>query len=141
MTKEERWRMEGMSFCMRLLDESGGDVEALRKELKRRGALGIPIGVTERQTREFVDGTKKNVLTTVTLLTIAILHDTFGFGSVRVARFIEAFNDAAELLQDDCINWQELQQGIAARLGNVRGITWIGGMPTNLPPEREVNAS
>ena len=135
MTKEERWRAEGMSFCLQHLEKSGGDVDALKAEIRRRGAAGIPIGVTPKQEREFCDGVKKAVLDTVLLMSVAVLHDTFGFGRERVARFVEAFNTASELLGDDCINWTEIQAGIAEQLGYVRGIRWLGGEPYKNPSE------
>lgn len=136
MTKEERLRAEGMAFCLRQLECSGGDVEALKAEIKRRGAAGIPIGVTPKQEREFCDGVKKAVLDTVLLMSMAVLHDTFGFGRDRVARFVEAFNNASELLSDDCINWTEIQQGIADQLGFVQGIRWLNGEPYRNPSEK-----
>ena len=137
MTKEERLRAEGMAYCMRFLEGHDNDVAALKADIKRRGAYGIPIGVTPKQEREFCDGVKKAVLDTVLLMSMAVLHDTFGFGRDRVARFVEAFNNASELLQDDCINWTELQQGIADQLGFVRGIRWLNGEPYRNPSEKE----
>ena len=137
MTKEERWRMEGLAFCLRVLEQNGNDVEALKSEIRRRGAAGIPIGVTPKQEKDFCDGVKKAVLDTVLLMSMAVLHDTFGFGRDRVARFVEAFNNASELLGDDCINWTEIQQGIADQLGFVRGIRWLNGEPYRNPSEKE----
>lgn len=136
MTKEERWRAEGMSFCLQHLEKSGGDVEALKAEIRRRGAAGIPIGVTPKQEREFCDGVKKAVLDTVLLVTVAALHDEFGFGSERAARFVAKFNEAAEYLQDDAMTWAELQQGIVDRLGFVKGLKWLNGEPYRNPSEQ-----
>ena len=47
MTKEERWRMEGMAFCLRYLDEHDNDVEGMKKEIKRRGAGSIPLALSK----------------------------------------------------------------------------------------------
>lgn len=136
MTKEERWRMEGMTFCLRYLDEHEGDVEALKAEIKRRGAAGIPIGVTPKQEQEYCSRVKNNCLTTVCLVAVAALHDEFGFGSERAARFVAKFNEAAEYLQDDAMTWAELQQGIVDRLGFVKGLKWLNGEPYRNPSEQ-----
>ena len=127
MTKEERWRAEGMSFCLRHLEESGGNVEALKAEIKRRGAYGIPIGVTPKQEADFCRMVRENCLDTILIMTLAVLHDNFGFGHIRAVRFKDAFNTAAELLGDDCINWTEIRQGIEEQLGMNLGIRWCGG--------------
>ena len=127
MTKEERLRAEGMSFCLRFLEQNGNSVEALKAEIRRRGAAGIPIGVTPKQEKDYCSKVKRNCLTTVLLVAVAALHDEFGFGSERAARFVAKFNEAAGYLQDDAMNWEELQQGIIDRLGFVKGLNFLDG--------------
>ena len=126
MRKEERWRAEGMDFCIRFLDKNGDDVEALRQEVKRRGAYHIPVWVTKSEETEFCHRVKTTCLDTILIMTVAILHDNFGFGMKRVNRFREAFNYASELLSDDCINWDEIQQGIREQLSMDMKIRWNG---------------
>lgn len=140
MTKEERWRMEGMNFCLRYLDEHDNDVEGMKKEIKRRGAGSIPLALSKADENRFCKAVRENCLDTVLIMTLAVLHDTFGFGRIRANRFKAAFNRAAEYLQDDCINWTELRQGIEQRLGMKLGIRWANGHEVRNPSEEE-NAS
>ena len=126
MRKEERWRAEGMDFCIRFLEKNNNDVDALREELKRRGAYHTPVWLSKSEEAEFCHRVKACCLDTILIMTIAVLHDNFGFGTKRVNRFKEAFNNAAELLADDCINWTEIQQGIQEQLGMETTIRWNG---------------
>lgn len=137
MTKEERWRMEGMSFCLRYLDEHNNDVEGLKKEIKRRGAGSIPLALSRADENRFCKAVRENCLDTVLIITLAVLHDTFGFGRIRANRFKAAFNQAAEYLQDDCINWTEIRKGLEEQLGMVIGIRWANGHEVRNPSERE----
>lgn len=126
MKKEERWRSEGMDFCVRYLESNGGDIDDLKAEIKRRGAYHIPPWITKAEEAEFCNRVKNMVLDTILIMTMAVLHDNFGFGRTRINRFKEAFDNAAELLADDCINWQEIQQGILEQLGIKTEIRWNG---------------
>ena len=135
--KEERLRAEGMSFCLRYLEAHDGDVDALKAEIKRRGAAGIPIGVSPKQEEDFCRRVRENCLDTILALTLATLHDAFGFGRIRANRFKEFFNDSAELLGDDCINWTEILQGIDEQLGIKMRIRWYGDKPVQNQSEKE----
>jgi len=137
MTKEERWRMEGMAFCLRYLNEHDNDVEGLKREIKRRGAGSIPLALSRADENRFCKAVRENCLDTVLIMTLAVLHDTFGFGRIRANRFKAAFNRAAELLQDDCINWTEIRKGLEEQLGIVIGIRWANGHEVRNPSERE----
>ena len=137
MTKVERWRMEGMSFCLRYLDEHGNDVEGLKREIKWRGAGSIPLALSKADENRFCKAVRENCLDTVLIMTLAVLHDTFGFGRIRANRFKAAFNQAAEYLQDDCINWTEIRKGLEEQLGMVIGIRWANGHEVRNPSERE----
>ena len=137
MTKEERWRMEGMTFCLRYLDEHGNDVDGMKREIKRRGAGSIPLALSKADENRFCKAVRENCLDTVLIMTLAVLHDAFGFGRIRANRFKAAFNQAAEYLQDDCINWTELRRGIEQRLGMKLGIRWANGHEVRNPSEKE----
>lgn len=140
MTKEERWRMEGMTFCLRYLEQNNNDVEGMKKEIRRRGAGSIPLGVSTAEENRFCRMVRENCIDTVLILTLAVLHDNFGFGRIRANRFKEAFNKAAEYLEDDVINWTEIQQGLKEQLGQVIGIRWVGGHEVRNKSEMEAGA-
>ena len=122
--KEDRLRQEGMDFCMRYLEANNGDIEALKAELKRRGAYHIPLWLNKSAEMEFCHRTRETCFDTIMIMSVAVLHDTFGFGQKRVDRFMDAFNYAANLLDDDCINWDEIQAGIREQLGRNLKIRW-----------------
>ena len=124
--KEDRWRQEGMDFCIRFLENNNGDIEALKAELKRRAAYHIPVWLSKSQEMEFCNRVRLTCMDTILIMSVAVLHDNFGFGQTRINRFIEAFNYGAELLADDCINWEEMQAGIREQLGLDLKIRWLG---------------
>ena len=126
-----------MSFCLRYLDEHDNDVEGMKREIKRRGAGSIPLALSKADENRFCKAVRENCLDTVLIMTLAVLHDTFGFGRIRANRFKAAFNQAAEYLQDDCINWTEIRKGLEEQLGMVIGIRWANGHEVRNPSERE----
>lgn len=127
--KEEQWRKEGMAFCLRYLEEHGNDVNALREEIKRRGAYHVPLAISRAEEREFCLKIRENTFDTIVIMALAVLHDYFGFGQVRADRFLQHFTDTAQLLADDCINWTELQLGVKEQLYKNIEIRWHGAPP------------
>lgn len=53
-----------------------------------------------RKKRRRLDRTEKKTAEIVTLLSIGVLHDQFGFGSVRIERFMNAMNAKIEDLEN-----------------------------------------
>ena len=97
--------MEGMDFCIRFLESHDNDIDALKAEIKRRGAYHIPLRISISEENEFVSRVRANVLDTVLIMTIAVLHDEFDFGKKRISRFKETFNRFSEWLCDDNLTW------------------------------------
>lgn len=129
MRKEEQWRAEGMAFCVRFLEAHDNDVEALKAEINRRGIRRIPLAIGRAEEIEFCKRVRATLMETVLLMTLAVLHDTFDFGKKRCRRFQEAFDYAAGLLADDCINWSEISQGVREQLGMDVVLHWYAGTP------------
>lgn len=124
MRKEERWRLEGISYAINFLKSHDGDIKALEEDAKRRGALEIPVGVTRTQLDEFSDRIRHNCTMTMALVAISVLHDEFGFSNKqqagkkgRLDRFIDRFNQKAECLESDYVSWEELRQTIMEECG------------------------
>lgn len=105
--KEERLRQEGMSFCGRYLTSHGMDAQALMDEIKRRGAYGIPLRIDEATEREFEERVMHSCMDTVLAMTCVVLHDEFGFGHDRLARFVERFNSKTASLAEGYTTWDE----------------------------------
>ena len=59
---------------------------------------------------------------TVTILSVATLHDEFGFGTQRCDRFIKRFNKKAECIMDDMASWNDYIKTIKEELGIELGI-------------------
>lgn len=129
LRKDEQWRNEGMAFCIKFLEEHDNDVNALRAEIKRRGAYHIPLAISRSEEVEFCQKIRENTYDTVLIMTLAVLHDYFGFGRTRADRFMRHFQDTAKLLADDCINWTELQMGVKEQLYKHIEIRWHGAPP------------
>lgn len=48
--KEEKWRMEGASYALRIVREKG--IDGLEQDLKMRGALNIPLTLKSKDMEE-----------------------------------------------------------------------------------------
>ena len=136
MRKEERWRNEGMAFCIKYLEEHGNDVDGLREEIKKRGAYHMPLTITTADAHEFTDRVRMNCLDTVLLMTLGVLHDRFGFGMKRARQFVDEFRADTEMLGNDMVNWTEIQRQCKEMLHLDIPIRW-SGIPHTNPSERE----
>lgn len=115
VNKEEEARREGMAFALKIAKEKG--IEALEDECKFRNATRIPIAVSRKASDECINKIKMNTIDTVTILSAVTLHDEFGFGKERIARFIKRFNLKAECLMEDYTTWDEQIQILAEECG------------------------
>lgn len=118
--KEELARREGMSYALRLVREKG--LEYAEDDLRKRGALNIPVGVDKKVVDEFVEETKMTVLDTVLIMTLVTLHDEFGMGRERLNRFKKRFNLKSECLSGDYETWQGMQDILAEECGMIEHI-------------------
>ena len=103
--KEEQARMEGMAQALRIAKEKG--VDGLEADLKMRNIIGLPCAVNRNAMDECIQNIKANVVDTFTILVAYTLHEKFGYGPVRLARFIKEFNFQAECLADDYCSWDD----------------------------------
>lgn len=103
--KEEQARMEGMAQALRIAKEKG--VDGLEADLKMRNITGLPCAVSRSAMDECIRNIKNNVVDTFTILVAYTLHEKFGYGPVRLARFIKEFNFQAECLADDYCSWDD----------------------------------
>lgn len=120
--KEERARLSGMSYALRIAKEKG--VDGLEADLKMRGALGLPVGAGKKELSEFTVKVKNNVLDTVLIMACMVLRDEFDFGAKRVQRFIDRFNLKAACLADDYVEWKDIQETLQKELGIDLRIRW-----------------
>ena len=126
LSKEEQWRLEGMKYCLRYLEVNNNDVEALRDELAARGAMNIPFPMTSADIRNYERAVKANMLDCMVTLTLAILHDKWGFGPKRVRQFLDAFMECSDAMENDRLAWVDLQKGLYEECGLNWKIRWYG---------------
>ena len=115
INKEEQARLEGMAFALKIAKEKG--IEALENECKFRNATRIPIAVSRKASDECINKIKMNTIDTVTILAAMTLHDEFGFGKERIARFMNRFNFKAECIMEDYTTWDDQIQILAEECG------------------------
>lgn len=122
MREYERGREDGLDLARRIVKEGG--LEALERECKFRGVTGIHTSLASKDLDKASQKIKEMTLDTFTILSVAALHDAFGFGEKRCNRFIEKINEGAEYLMDDLATWDDYINEIKDRLGIDLRIRW-----------------
>lgn len=92
--KEYTWRMQGMTHALEVAKKSG--IDGLEKEVRIRGFLNMPTGMTVTQKDTFVEYVTRNLYATVTTAAAMALHDVFGFGRTRLQKWKADFDEKAE---------------------------------------------
>ncbi len=87
--KDFELRMQGMLYALKIAKEGG--IEALEKDIKRRGILNAPIKFSGKQLREYYEYVSKNVFENMFCAVAYTLYDSFGFGEKRLKRVQEEF--------------------------------------------------
>ena len=101
-----------------------GGLEALEREVKFRGITGIHTSLAAKDLDEASQKIKEMTLDTFTILSIAALHDVFGFGQTRCQRFMDKVAEGADLLMDDLATWPDYINSIKEELGMELEIRW-----------------
>lgn len=107
--------MEGMAQALRIAKEKG--VEGLEEEIRMRGITGLPCAVSKKALDECIVNIKENTIDTVLILAAYVLHWKFGWGKIRLERFIQEFNFQAECLTEDYCSWDDLRQEMRSECG------------------------
>lgn len=94
--KVHQYRMDGMAYALRIVKEQG--IEALEKEIRMRNGKFIPLEMTRDRWRETSMILASRIVNTYSTLTLAALHDGFGFGKKRLQEFVQVFNKKCELV-------------------------------------------
>jgi hypothetical protein len=114
-SKEDLARREGMAYALKVAKEKG--IEGLEEEIKFRGITKIPVGVPRSACDEAINKIKLNTIDTITILFAATLRDEFDFGTKRIQRALNRFNDKAEHIIGDYCTWDDYIQVIQEELG------------------------
>lgn len=111
---------DGLLMALEIVKNEG--VEALEKEIKFRNVTGIRTALAKKDINRATIKIKEQTVDTVTILSVATLHDEFGFGTQRCDRFIKRFNKKAECIMDDMASWNDYIKTIKEELGIELGI-------------------
>lgn len=93
-SKEFQWRMEGMIYALGIAKKEG--IDALERDVKRRGFLKAPISYSQND----VDELCLNLFNTTMTVWGMVLNSTYGFGKKRLGRLRDEFKKATETAMD-----------------------------------------
>nr|DAD86139.1 MAG TPA: hypothetical protein [Siphoviridae sp. ctGyV19] len=122
INKEMQARTEGMTYALRIAKEKR--LEELEKEIKFRNLTGISLNLSRKDLNKASEKIKEMTMDTFTILTVAVLHDEFGFGEKRCQRFIDRMNKKAECMIDDLCTWDDYIKSIKEELNINLQIRW-----------------
>ena len=98
MREYERGREDGLDLARRIVKQGG--IEALEQEYKFRGVTGIHTSLAVKDLDKASEKIKEVIADSFVILSIAVLHDDFGFGEKRCQRFRNGLDRAADYIND-----------------------------------------
>lgn len=126
ISKEEQARRDGFDYFVRLYRQQSIRIPEIEEEIQRRNIKGVPIGLDKKTEEEYCASIRQNTLDTVLIMSEWVLHNKMGFGRIRLNRFKEWFNEAAEFLADDWYSWGDLRKTLEEETGIETQIRWFG---------------
>ena len=108
-------REDGLLLALKIVKDGG--VEELEKEIRFRNISGIRVPLAKKDLDKATLKIKEQLLDTVTVLSVATLHDEFGFRKKRCEQFLTRFNKKAECLIADMASWDDYIEVIREELG------------------------
>lgn len=122
MREYERGREDGLDLALRIVRQGG--IEALEKEVRFRNITGVHTSLAVKDLDKASEQIKVMTLDTFTILSIAVLHDYFGFGQIRCQRYMDGMDKGAEYLTNDLATWPDYIESIKEQLGMKLEIRW-----------------
>ena len=95
------------------------DAGELEQECKFRGATGIHTSLAVKDLDKASEKIKEVIADSFVILSIAVLHDDFGFGEKRCQRFRNGLDRAADYINDGLAEWIDYVDAIKEELGIV----------------------
>ena len=123
MMEYTRGRNDGLDLALKIVKNGG--VEALEEEIKFRGATGVHLGLCKKEVEASVEKIKTKVLDLFMVLTVAALHDEYGFGAVRSGRVLDKIQEGAMLISNDMATWEDYINAIKEETGMKIDIEWL----------------
>lgn len=103
MREYERGREDGLDLARRIVQQGG--LEALEQECKFRGVTGIHTSLAVKDLDKASEKIKEVIADSFVILSIAVLHDDFGFGEKRCTK-----QDSCQCRCDDMNSYEYAEE-------------------------------
>lgn len=113
-------REDGLILAYNIVKDGG--IETLEKEIKFRNTTKIRTPLAKKDLEKALIPIKERLFDTVMTLSVATLHDKFGYGKKRCQGFIERFEKKTLCLMDDLATFDDYTKVIKEELGIVINI-------------------
>lgn len=107
-------RLDGMDYALRRIKETG--IEEFEKELQARNRSKFSLPLDNKTIQSQMEIYKAQILEFALTLSLATLHDEFGFGQKRAERYRDLFVTGAEYITKGYAYLDEYKQGIKEEL-------------------------
>jgi hypothetical protein len=107
-------RNDGLLLAQKIVKDGG--IEALDKEIRFRNLHKINTSLSTKELDAASEKIKEMVLDTVLVMTVAILHDIFGFGQTRIQRFMDSFESKSMCLIEGYATWDDYVEALNKEL-------------------------
>lgn len=100
-----KYRMEGLAWALRIIEaeenvEKG--VEMLRKEIRFRNVVRIPLEMTASKVKEVGALLAKRILNTLVIVFLKVFEEEYGWREQRLQRLLRQFaNNTADFFDED----------------------------------------
>lgn len=131
ISKEEQARRDGFEYFAMLYKSQEVRIPIIDEELKRRAITGKPIGISKGAELALCAGIRKNTLQASLIIAIWTLHNKFGFGEIRIDRFMNEYFKTSELIGDDYITFSDIQTALNEETGIEVEMEWFGQVIEN----------
>lgn len=125
--KLELERYGGARWALEKIHSLG--LEAAEKEFEWRGVMNAPLNIETAELKRFESDLKDDVKRTMAAMACMVLHDEFGFGHDRIAKFIKRWNMKVDCMAEDLTTWEDYAQILKEECG----------IDVDIPIEKQTN--
>ena len=110
VSKEELMRLSGANWALQKVKEIG--IEATEKELKMRGATGLPLAFSPKDKAECEKRMRKTICTGTNMIWARILQDKQHMKKAGIDKYLNYFNDLCDSLLKQYLSWEDLVESL-----------------------------
>lgn len=118
---EAEARLQGLDMAYRIACNEEGEnsrtAKAILKEIRFRRRSGVVVPIIKKELAKASTDIKNFTIQTIFAMSMLILWETFGWGKVRLTRFKKAFDEYADLLINDDIDWLDVMDALKVGAG------------------------